>query len=130
MSATYREIKHADLIRYGMIREAASRFAIITQTRPLGAADLYNIMMKAENGALAQYKRIFAAFGHQLRLSDKILRQLAEEAYAENVGARGIKTVLDRHLKTRLYEAMLHDTLRQKETQKNKSIRDIREEGL
>jgi len=85
-----------DLIRFGLEPEFVGRLPVRVACHSLNADDLFNVLRKSESSLIHQYERSFAAYGIKIRFRDDGLRRLAELAKAEETGARGLMTVLER----------------------------------
>lgn len=85
-----------DLIRFGLEPEFVGRLPVRVACHGLNADDLFNVLRKSESSLIHQYERSFAAYGIKIRFRDDGLRRLAELAKAEETGARGLMTVLER----------------------------------
>lgn len=100
-----------DLIRFGLEPEFVGRLPVRVACHGLNADDLFNVLRKSESSLIHQYERSFAAYGIKIRFRDDGLRRLAELAKAEETGARGLMTVLERtfrDLKFRLPSSKVH----------------------
>lgn len=102
------EILPSDLEDYGFMPELVGRFTHISRLNPLTRQDLENILGKAKNNPLEQYKRIFDEAGIRLRVPRNVLGELARQALANKTGARGLKSILSNLLSAALFECQLH----------------------
>ena len=89
------EITHADLIKFGMMRELAGRFSCIAELKPLSVDDLFRISKQSKNSVLRQYEALFLSLGKDKIIDDDTVMELCKKAYAEGTGARALKTVFD-----------------------------------
>ena len=64
----------------------------------LSADDLYEILKNPNNPVVISKKRDFAAYGIDLRFTDKALKILAEKAAELNTGARALVSVMEKAL--------------------------------
>lgn len=102
------KVTPCDLEAYGFMTELIGRFSHISQLSPLTEQNLVDILSKAKNNPLEQYKRIFYEAGINLRVPRKALETLAQQALANQTGARGLKTVLSTLLGKALFDCHLH----------------------
>ncbi|RIK57247.1 MAG: hypothetical protein DCC63_14800 [Nitrospira sp.] len=79
-----------DLIQYGLIPELVGRFTAITALQPLTQNDLVNVMLSAEDSALAKEKDFFASHGIHLHFTRSALEAIAAKALSDGTGARGL----------------------------------------
>jgi hypothetical protein len=64
--------------------------------RALAAEDLERILTSSEGSILQQYRADFDGYGIDFQLGNDALHEIAQRAAAENTGARGLMTVLER----------------------------------
>jgi ATP-dependent Clp protease ATP-binding subunit ClpX len=65
---------------------------------------LYRILVEPANSISSQYQSIFDLEGISLNFDDKYFRVLANDGFQKKTGARGLRTVIERDLKTVQYE--------------------------
>ena len=91
-------LKHVtpeDLIEYGFESEFVGRLPVIAVLEPLGIEDLYSILKNPNNPLIVNKKRDFRAYGIEVVFEDGALWRIAELAYAQKTGARGLVSVLE-----------------------------------
>jgi len=91
-------LKHVtpeDLIEYGFESEFVGRLPVIAVLEPLGIEDLYSILKNPNNPLIANKKRDFRAYGIEVVFEDAALWRIAELAYAQKTGARGLVSILE-----------------------------------
>lgn len=93
-----------DFIEFGFEPEFIGRLPVRVSCKGLTADDLYHVMRDSESSLLRQYERAFRAYGIEVRFRADGLRQIAEQAAAENTGARGLMTVCERVLRDFKFE--------------------------
>ncbi len=101
---TEHNIESEDLEKYGMIPEFIGRFPIVTVLDDLDEDLLYRILVEPENSLSSQYQSIFSLEGVELSFDDKYFRILANNGFQKKTGARGLRSVIERDLKTVQYE--------------------------
>ena len=97
-SATLRQLKSEDLIEFGFESEFVGRLPVRTVLSALDENDLYTILKNPSNPIIIGKKLDFAAYGIDVKFADEALRLLAREAHAENTGARGLVSAVERAL--------------------------------
>lgn len=89
-------VQTKDFIQYGFEPEFVGRLPVRVACHTLKPDDLEKILLTSEGSVLAQYRSDFAGYGIDFTLEPAALRRVAETAYAEGTGARGLMTVLER----------------------------------
>jgi ATP-dependent Clp protease ATP-binding subunit ClpX len=84
-----------DLKKYGMIPELLGRFNVLTNLEPLELDDLINIL-KLKTGYIEEYKTLFNLQDKQLIIEDNAYEEIASIALNENIGARGLKYIIEK----------------------------------
>lgn len=95
-AATLADASTADLIRYGLEPEFIGRLPVRVACHSLDTNDLYKVLAVSESSLIRQYERAFSAYGIEAKFQKEALLHLAELARAEETGARGLMTVLER----------------------------------
>ncbi|MEM5786401.1 MAG: AAA family ATPase [Syntrophobacteraceae bacterium] len=91
-----RHVKAEDLISFGFESEFVGRIPVVTVLEPLEMEDLYRILKNPKNPIVLGKKEDFRSYGLDIRFEDAALRLLAEQAYPEKTGARGLVSVMER----------------------------------
>jgi endopeptidase Clp ATP-binding regulatory subunit ClpX len=97
-TAFLRQLQSEDLIAFGFESEFVGRLPVRTVLNALDENDLYEILKNPSNPIIIGKKLDFAAYGIDLKFADEALRLLAREAHAENTGARGLVSAVERAL--------------------------------
>ncbi|OQY01458.1 MAG: ATPase [Desulfobacteraceae bacterium 4572_130] len=88
-------VKTEDLIKFGFESEFIGRLPIRCMFNELSSKDLYSIL-KIPNNPLILGKRLdFAAYEIDVVFTKDALKLLAEKAFKENTGARGLVSVIE-----------------------------------
>jgi endopeptidase Clp ATP-binding regulatory subunit ClpX len=93
-----KHVKAEDLIAYGFESEFVGRLPVIVVFDRLEVDDLYEILRNPNSPIIQGKKRDFKAYGIDLRFEDAALRLLAERAFEEQTGARGLVSAVERAL--------------------------------
>lgn len=91
-----RQVKAEDLIAYGFESEFVGRIPVIAVLEPLEKEDLFLILKNPKNPIIQGKKEDFRSYGIDIRFEDSALRRIAERAYPEKTGARGLVSVLEK----------------------------------
>jgi endopeptidase Clp ATP-binding regulatory subunit ClpX len=93
-----KEIRTEDLINFGFESEFVGRLPIRAIFDKLSEKDLFDILKSPNNPVLLNKKLDFAAYGIDIKFQDDALKKLAESAFQENTGARGIVSSVEQAL--------------------------------
>jgi endopeptidase Clp ATP-binding regulatory subunit ClpX len=93
-----KQIKSEDLIQFGFESEFVGRLPVHAVFEHLTEQDLYNILKNPNNPILLGKKLDFAAYGIEIKFEDQVLQMLAKLAFAENTGARGLVSAVEKTL--------------------------------
>ncbi len=93
-----------DFIDYGMEPEFVGRLPVRVACQALTPEDLEKILLTSEGSILQQYRADFSGYGIDFEITAESVREIARQAHAENTGARGLMTVLERVLRNFKFE--------------------------
>lgn len=93
-----RHVKAEDLMEYGFESEFVGRLPVVAVFEDLYVEDLYQILRNPTCPVIRGKKRDFKAYGIDITFEDQALRILAEKAYVEKTGARGLTRVVEKCL--------------------------------
>lgn len=93
-----RYVKAEDLIEYGFESEFVGRLPVVAVFSALEAKDLYEILKNPNCPVMRSKKRDFKAYGIDITFEDQALHLIAEKAYREKTGARGLARVVEKIL--------------------------------
>ena len=99
------KVTAADLSSFGMIPELIGRFPVVTHTNPLGKDDLKRIIQFPRNAILKQYQKLAYLDGKTLTFNDEALDAIAEAAYSNGTGARGLRGIMETVLTDFMFDA-------------------------
>ncbi|MFP6901330.1 MAG: AAA family ATPase, partial [Opitutales bacterium] len=85
-----------DFINYGFEPEFVGRLPVRVACEELMAVDLAEILLSSEGNVLEQFRSDFKGYGIKFNIDEDAIRRVAELAYKEKTGARGLVTVLER----------------------------------
>ena len=92
------EVRAEDLIDFGFESEFIGRLPVVAVLHPLGREDLLEILRGENSSVILSKKRDFRAYGIDLDFTDEALQKLAEMAFEEQIGARGLVSVVEKVL--------------------------------
>lgn len=93
-----RYIQSEDLVAYGFESEFVGRLPVRAVFERLGEQDLFDILKNPSNPIVLGKKLDFAAYGIDVKFDDALLKKLAQAAYKENTGARGLVSAVEKVL--------------------------------
>ncbi len=102
-SELLKQVTPHDLVKFGLIPELVGRLPVITALEPLDVEALTRILTEPKNAIVKQYKRLFEMDGVELRLEEGALRAIAQQAIAQNTGARGLRSIMEGVLGSLMY---------------------------
>jgi ATP-dependent Clp protease ATP-binding subunit ClpX len=94
-----------DLKSFGLIPELIGRFPVITHTNPLGKEALKRIIAYPKNAILKQYQKLAYLDGKKLTFNDEAMDAVAEAAWANGTGARGLRGIMETVLTDFMFDA-------------------------
>ncbi len=99
-----RQVESHDIIKYGIIPELVGRMPLIVGLKPLGEDEMVSILTTPKNSLVRQYKAIFAMEGVELEFDEDAIREIAAVAMKRNIGARGLRSVVEKVMVDLMYE--------------------------
>lgn len=84
-----------DLLKFGIIPELVGRLPVIAALDGLTRADLVQILTKPKNALVKQYQKLFSYDNVDLTFTEDALEAVADKAIARNIGARGLRAVME-----------------------------------
>jgi ATP-dependent Clp protease ATP-binding subunit ClpX len=100
-----------DLLAFGLIPEFVGRLPVVVSVRPLDEGAMMRILTEPKNALVRQYKRLLSLDGVEVVFTEDALRATAQEAMKTQVGARGLRTILERTLLDVMYEIPSRDDI-------------------
>jgi endopeptidase Clp ATP-binding regulatory subunit ClpX len=93
-----KNIRSEDLTEFGFESEFVGRLPVRAIFEHLTETDLYQILKNPNNPIILGKKLDFAAYGIDVKFEDQLLHTLAQDAFAENTGARGLVSAVEKAL--------------------------------
>ena len=97
-------VEPEDLIQFGLIPELIGRLPVVGTLHPLSDAALLDILVKPKNALIKQYQKLFEIDGVDLRFEDGALEKVVELTQEKEMGARGLRAVLETVMFEIMYE--------------------------
>lgn len=98
------DLKTDDLIEFGFLQEFLGRVPVTVTLNALTKEDLISVLTNTKNSLLSQYTSIFDVEKIKLEFEDEAIEMIAEKAIETNVGARGLKKILEKILTPHMYD--------------------------
>jgi ATP-dependent Clp protease ATP-binding subunit ClpX len=123
--ALLEKIHPEDLIKFGMIPEFVGRLPVVATLSELDLAALIEILKEPKNSLVKQYQTMLEFENVGLKFTDDALEAIAEEALTRNVGARGLKIIIEELMLDVMYQVPSDEEIEEcvvtKETVKNRT---------
>lgn len=91
----FSNIEPEDLIKFGLIPEFIGRLSQIVAVSSMSKEMLIRILVEPENSLINQYKKLFLYNNVNLIFQDSSLDEIAKIAIKRNIGARGLRSVIE-----------------------------------
>lgn len=89
------DVTTEDLLKFGLIPEFIGRVPIVVSLEDLDVNSLVKILQEPKNSLLKQYQKLFELDGVKLIFEDEAVKEIAEKAFKQETGARGLRTILE-----------------------------------
>lgn len=97
-SDTVKNVTSEDFIKYGLIPEFVGRCPITVLFDDLTLDMMVRILKEPRNSIVSQFKSLFKYEGVNLDFDDKYLQNVAAECLKQKIGARGLRTIMEKDL--------------------------------
>ncbi len=104
ITAIYKDATSHDIVKYGLIPELVGRLPVIVSLENLDEDALVKILKEPKNSLCKQYKKLFSIDGVELAFEEDALRAVAELAIKREIGARGLRTILENIMMSPMYD--------------------------
>lgn len=105
------QVHPEDLIKFGLIPEFVGRLPVVATLNELDKGALIEILREPKNSLVRQYQTIMGFENVQLKFTDDALEAIAEEALKRNVGARGLKIIIEELMLEIMYTIPSQDAI-------------------
>jgi len=90
-----KEVQPHDLLKFGIIPELVGRLPVIAPLESLTRDDLVRILTEPKNALVKQYQKLFEYDDVELVFEEEALGAVADKAIERNIGARGLRAVME-----------------------------------
>ena len=105
-------VEQHDLLRFGIIPELIGRLPVITPLTSLNREDLVRILTEPKNALTRQYKALLALDHVELVYEKEALEAIADKAIEMEIGARGLRSVMEKTMTKVMYEVPSDPSIR------------------
>lgn len=113
MAETLQHVQSQDLLKFGIIPELIGRMPVITPLHPLGKQELIQILTAPKNALTKQYKALMRYDEVELLFDTAAIEAIADRAVAMEIGARGLRSVMEEIMLDVMYRVPSDDTIAQ-----------------
>ncbi|MBE6963788.1 MAG: ATP-dependent Clp protease ATP-binding subunit ClpX [Ruminococcaceae bacterium] len=104
VSRILREVQPHDILKFGLIPELVGRLPVIAAMDALRREDLVRILQEPKNALVKQYQKLMEYDNVELEFEPEALDAIADKAIARNIGARGLRAVMEELLTRIMYD--------------------------
>ena len=104
VGAILKEVQPHDLLKFGIIPELVGRLPVIAPLDSLKREDLVRILTEPKNALVKQYKKLLDYDHVELEFTEGALEAVADKAIERNIGARGLRAVMEGILTEIIFE--------------------------
>ena len=104
-------LENDDLIKFGLIPELVGRLPVSASLEELTLDDMKEILTKPKNAISKQYKALFSFEGVEFEITDDGREQIAQLAVDKKIGARGLRSIMEKLLLECMYDIPDRDTV-------------------
>lgn len=105
------EIQPQDLLKFGIIPELVGRLPVITTLESLNRDQMVQILTEPKNALIKQYQKLLEYDQVELDFSRDALEAVADRAVSREIGARGLRAVLEEVMTKVMYDVPSDPTI-------------------
>ena len=105
------QVQPHDILKFGIIPELVGRLPVIAPLNALQLEDLVRILQEPKNALVKQYKKLLEYDDVDLEFTEDALNAIADKAIERNIGARGLRAVMEGLLTKVMYEIPSDETV-------------------
>ena len=106
-------VEQHDLLKFGIIPELIGRMPVLTSLNSLSREDLIRILTEPKNALTKQYEALMRYDDVDLVFEEEALAAMADKAIALEIGARGLRSVMEKIMTNILYSVPSDPTIDQ-----------------
>ena len=104
ISKILHEVQPHDILKFGIIPELVGRLPVIAALNGLQREDLVRILQEPKNALVKHYKKLMEYDDVELEFQPEALEAIADKAIERNIGARGLRAVMEGLLTQIMYD--------------------------
>ena len=108
----FAQVEPDDLVKFGIIPELVGRMPVITTLKDLKKEDLMRILVEPKNALTKQYRRLLELDNVELEIQPSALEETAQRAIDRQIGARGLRAIMEKIMTKIMYEIPSDLTIR------------------
>ena len=108
----YKDVNSHDIVKYGLIPELVGRLPIIVSLESLDESALVRILQEPKNAIIKQYTKLLGLDKVELEFADGACEAVAKLAIERNIGARGLRSIMEEFMLPIMYEVPSRKDLR------------------
>ncbi len=112
-SKILREVQPHDILKFGLIPELVGRLPVVASLDALRREDLVRILQEPKNALVKQYRKLMEYDDVELVFEPDALEAIADKAIERNIGARGLRAVMEGMLTRIMYDVPSDPTIAQ-----------------
>ncbi|GHU38669.1 ATP-dependent Clp protease ATP-binding subunit ClpX [Clostridia bacterium] len=105
------KVQAHDIIKYGLIPELVGRLPILVSLDELTEEAFIQILTEPKNSLVKQYRKLFEIDDVELEFTEEALKAIAKQASKREIGARGLRSIIERVLQDVMYDTPSDDTV-------------------
>lgn len=98
------QVRPHDILKFGLIPELVGRLPVIATLNALERNDLVRVLTEPKNALVKQYRKLMEYDDVDLVFDQQSLEAIADLAIARNIGARGLRAVMESLLTQVMYD--------------------------
>ncbi len=100
-----------DFVKFGLIPELVGRLPVIASLKGLDEKSLIRILTEPKNSLIKQYQKLFELDKVELEFKDSALEAVAKKAIERNIGARGLRSIIEETLQKIMFDVPSDHTI-------------------
>ena len=101
------------MIKYGLIPELVGRLPVVATLESLDEEALIKILTEPKNAIIKQYQKLLRFDDVELVFTEEALKMVAKKAMERNLGARGLRGIIEEIMRDVMYEIPDEDSVRE-----------------
>ena len=111
LSEIMSNVEQHDLLKFGIIPELIGRMPVLTSLASLSREDLIRILTEPKNAMTKQYQALLGYDNVELEFEPDALAAIADKAIEMEIGARGLRSVMERVMTDIMYSVPSDPTI-------------------